>query len=80
MVSQISASQVGGGQILLGLAATALGLIALWGLIWIEQALPREDRATFVIELDGHGLSQKAIRLKLLDANLSLWVPDYHSG
>jgi putative Mg2+ transporter-C (MgtC) family protein len=43
---------VGGGQIFLGLAATALVLFALWGLVWIEQALPREHRTTFAIELE----------------------------
>jgi putative Mg2+ transporter-C (MgtC) family protein len=63
---------IGGGQILLGLAATAFGLFALWGLIWIEQALPREYRATFLIEIDGHGLGEEEIRLRLLDANLSI--------
>jgi putative Mg2+ transporter-C (MgtC) family protein len=63
---------VGGGQILLGLAATALALVALWGLIWIEQALPREYRTTFAIELDGNGPSVEEIRRTLREANLSI--------
>jgi putative Mg2+ transporter-C (MgtC) family protein len=35
---------IGGGQIALGLAATILGLFALWVLKWIEDALRREQR------------------------------------
>jgi putative Mg2+ transporter-C (MgtC) family protein len=63
---------VGGGQILLGLAATALALFALWGLVWIEQALPREHRTTFAIELESNSLSLEQIRRTLLDANQSI--------
>jgi putative Mg2+ transporter-C (MgtC) family protein len=37
----------GGGQNELGLAATALGLVALWPLAWIEHALKREHSASF---------------------------------
>jgi putative Mg2+ transporter-C (MgtC) family protein len=63
---------IGGGQIFLGLAATVLALIALWGLIWIEQALPREYRTTFAIELESHSPSVEEIRQTLLDSNLSI--------
>jgi putative Mg2+ transporter-C (MgtC) family protein len=42
----------GGGQNELGLAATALGLFALWPLAWIEHALKREHSAVISIEFD----------------------------
>jgi putative Mg2+ transporter-C (MgtC) family protein len=63
---------VGGGQIFLGMAAAALALFALWGLSWIEQALPREYHTTFAIELENHSPSVDEIRRTLLDANLSI--------
>jgi putative Mg2+ transporter-C (MgtC) family protein len=63
---------IGGGQILLGLAATALGLFALWGLIWIERILPREHRTTCVIDLDARGPGEEEIRRRLRDAKLSI--------
>ena len=63
---------IGGGQILLGLAATALGLFALWGLIWIERILPREHRTTCAIDLDARGPSEEEIHRRLRDAKLSI--------
>jgi putative Mg2+ transporter-C (MgtC) family protein len=63
---------VGGGQIILGLAAAALALFALWGLSWVEQALPREYRSTFAIELENQSSSIDEIRRTILDANLSI--------
>ena len=43
---------LGGGQIGLGTVATALGVITLWTLKWLDQRIPRERRAMIVIELD----------------------------
>ena len=63
---------IGGGQIGLGAAATALALFALWGLIWLEQKLPREQRATFSIEMDGLAPGEEELRRKLQDAGLSI--------
>src|SRR5215813_6837941 len=36
---------LGGGQLALGMTATVIGLIALWGLKWVEAGLTRESRA-----------------------------------
>lgn len=43
---------LGGGQIWLGIAATAIGLIALWALNFVELRLRRESRARLYIELE----------------------------
>jgi putative Mg2+ transporter-C (MgtC) family protein len=40
---------LGGGQLVLGVAATVLGVITLWGLKWVDLAIPREHRATLVL-------------------------------
>jgi putative Mg2+ transporter-C (MgtC) family protein len=63
---------IGGGQIALGLAATILGLFALWVLRWIEDALRREQRGQLEIEVDATGPSEAEIRRKLLGADLSI--------
>jgi len=56
---------LGGGQIGLGLAATALGLFALWGLKLIEGLLQHEHEARFAVELDASGPSEQEIRHRL---------------
>jgi putative Mg2+ transporter-C (MgtC) family protein len=60
---------LGGGQIALGVAATAVGLAALWGLERLELHLRREHRVTLSLVLEG-GLSEDAIRRRLEDAGL----------
>jgi putative Mg2+ transporter-C (MgtC) family protein len=63
---------VGGGQIVLGLTATVLGVLALWGLAWIEDRLRREQRTRFLIEVQSDGPSEAEIRRRLLGAGLSI--------
>lgn len=63
---------LGGGQIALGLAATILGLFALWVLRWIEDGMRQEHRAQFAIELDVTGPSEAEIRRRLGDAGMSI--------
>jgi len=43
---------IGGGQLELGMAATALAVLTLWGLKWLDQRIPREHHATLVIRAD----------------------------
>lgn len=46
----------GGGQLGLGLAATGIGVVTLWGLKWLEQAMPQDKRATLkVVAMDDGG-------------------------
>ena len=63
---------LGGGQIGLGLATTAVGLAALWGLKWIEQKMPRERRARLSLELAADGPDEAEIRRRLTAAGLSI--------
>ena len=63
---------IGDGQIALGLAATILGVLALWVLGWIEDKLRREQRAQFSIEVDSTGPSDAEIRRRLVGGGLSI--------
>jgi putative Mg2+ transporter-C (MgtC) family protein len=63
---------LGGGQIGLGVAATAIALVALWLLNWIESRLRRECRATLCIELEGASPSESQIRRMLETAGLDI--------
>lgn len=42
----------GGGQLALGTAASALAVITLWGLKWVDLKLPRQHHAVLVITTD----------------------------
>jgi putative Mg2+ transporter-C (MgtC) family protein len=42
---------IGGGQIWLGIAATAIGVFALWCLKWVEARLAHQTRARLVVAL-----------------------------
>jgi putative Mg2+ transporter-C (MgtC) family protein len=61
---------LGGGQIGLGVVATATGLCALWGLDWVERRLRRERRAELAVEVSGGALTEGAIRRRLEEAGL----------
>jgi putative Mg2+ transporter-C (MgtC) family protein len=63
---------LGGGQIALGVAATALGLAALWGLERFELRLRREHRASLSLVLEGGALTDDAIRRRLENAGLRI--------
>lgn len=63
---------LGGGQIKLGIAATAIGLAALWLLDWIESRLRRERRVRLTVEMDGGALNESAIRNMLEAAGLRI--------
>jgi putative Mg2+ transporter-C (MgtC) family protein len=43
---------LGGGQLGLGVAATALTVITLWILKWVDLTIPREHRAVMVVTAD----------------------------
>lgn len=61
---------LGGGQIGLGIAATAIGLFALWCLQWVEDRLPQEHRARLTVELGPNGPEEPEIRRRLASAGL----------
>ena len=43
---------LGGGQLALGIMTTALTVITLWVLKWVDLAIPREHRAMLVVTAD----------------------------
>jgi putative Mg2+ transporter-C (MgtC) family protein len=62
----------GGGQLVLGTAATILGLVALTLLKWCEYQLRREQHATLSIDLSTEGPSEQDIRRRLTEAGLTI--------
>lgn len=63
---------LGGGQIHLGLAATGLGLFALWGVKRLESLFKQEHPANLAIELDPTGPSETEIRRRLARGGISV--------
>jgi putative Mg2+ transporter-C (MgtC) family protein len=63
---------LGSGLLALGMAATLLGLGALWGLKWLEAWLRREHRARLSLELDASGPGEAEIRRRLKRAGLKI--------
>jgi putative Mg2+ transporter-C (MgtC) family protein len=43
---------LGGGQLVLGLGATALAVMTLWALKWVDYVIPREHRVRLVVASD----------------------------
>lgn len=52
----------GGGQLLLGWIATAIGCFVLWGLKWLEHFLPGESYAKMIITIHAAGPSESELR------------------
>ena len=52
----------GGGQIAVGLAASAIGLIVLWCLKWAENRLARDRHATLIVKARIDGPTEGEIR------------------
>jgi len=63
---------LGGGQLGLGIAATALGVFALWGLKLVERRLRQERSATLAVEIGAGGPSEEEIRRRLDEAGLAV--------
>jgi putative Mg2+ transporter-C (MgtC) family protein len=55
----------GGGQLLLGAVATAVGVLVLWGLKWLEAGLVVEHEARLSVTVEGAGPSESEIRTRL---------------
>jgi len=62
---------LGGGQLGLGIATTLLGVLALWGLKFWEDRMPREHSARLSLELDASGgIDDQEVRRRLSAAGL----------
>jgi putative Mg2+ transporter-C (MgtC) family protein len=65
---------LGGGQLGLGIAATVLGVLALWGLKLVERHLQQERNATLALEIEAGGPGEEEIRRKLGEAGLAVTI------
>jgi putative Mg2+ transporter-C (MgtC) family protein len=63
---------LGGGQLALGMTATVIGFVALWGLKWLEMDLSRECRARLCIEMNEDAPSGDEIRQLLKESGISI--------
>lgn len=63
---------LGGGQLALGVVATALGLFALRVLQWIESRLQQQTRTQLSVMVADNGPSEDALRQRLSAAGLSI--------
>jgi putative Mg2+ transporter-C (MgtC) family protein len=63
---------LGGGQLVLGVVATALGIAALQGLRWIEDRLRQQIRTRLTIMIADNGISEGALRQRLFQSGLSI--------
>ncbi|WP_442753423.1 MgtC/SapB family protein [Methylocystis sp. JAN1] len=63
---------LGGGQTYLGLAATVLGLFALWGVKRFENLFRQEHIAHLSVELSQIGPGEAEIRRRLTEAGMSI--------
>lgn len=62
----------GGGQMLLGWLATAIGVFVLSGLRWFESIMSIEQRASLALTLDPGGPSESEIRRELEAAAITI--------
>ncbi len=67
----------GGGQLALGASATAIGVVVLGGMKWVDTKLPRDQRATLVVVSRTRDKLEDAIRAALTRAHLAT---TYQSG
>lgn len=72
----------GGGQLVLGLAASALGLLTLWGLKKVELRLRQDRHATLILSATEAGPSEETVRAHLLAAGCRIvsWGVTYRTA
>jgi putative Mg2+ transporter-C (MgtC) family protein len=70
----------GGGQMLLGWLATAVGAIVLWGLRWIENIMSVEHHASLAVTIDQGGPKDDEIRRQLAAAAITVRKISVRSG
>jgi putative Mg2+ transporter-C (MgtC) family protein len=63
---------LGAGQLGLGVVATALGIVALQGLRWVESRLRQKIRARLSVVIADNGLNESALRQRLIEGGLSI--------
>lgn len=63
---------LGGGQLVLGMIATALGVLVLVGMKFIDRRIPQVRRATMTVYWNGQELSEEEVRQRLTRAGLRI--------
>ena len=63
---------IGGGQLGLGIAGTAIGLVALWGLKAVELRVPQQKTALLIVAARPDGPAAADIRAMLQHAGMSI--------
>jgi putative Mg2+ transporter-C (MgtC) family protein len=73
---------LGAGQLALGTGATALGFGLLWGLRWIDLAMPRKFRARLTVDARRDGLAEAELRgaIEADGRRILLWGVVYEAG
>jgi putative Mg2+ transporter-C (MgtC) family protein len=69
----------GGGLIVLGLVALALGLAVLWGLKWIERHTNRDRRAYLIVVAGADGPTEAEIKTGIVESGYRIvsWAITY---
>jgi putative Mg2+ transporter-C (MgtC) family protein len=70
----------GGGQMLLGWAATAVGVFVLWGLRWFENIMSVQQHASLVLTLDQNGPSEGELQRQLEAAAITVRNISFRGG
>jgi putative Mg2+ transporter-C (MgtC) family protein len=73
---------LGAGQLSLGAAATALTVVLLWGLRWVDLRMPRKFRAGLTVNARREGLSELDLRRAIEAAghDIILWAVRYEDA
>jgi putative Mg2+ transporter-C (MgtC) family protein len=69
----------GGGQLGLGIAATVLGFLTLWGLKHVERAIPQDARGKLTLEIGGELPTDEQIRKAIARGGVRVisWSTEY---
>jgi putative Mg2+ transporter-C (MgtC) family protein len=62
----------GGGQLVLGAVGTAIGVLVLWGLKWVEGVMTIDRYAKLSVTVEDGGLSEHDIRARLQDSEIGV--------
>lgn len=68
----------GGGQLVLGVVSTLLGVATLWALKWVDLRLPRRHRATLVVRTETAALARSELTALLAASGFQVQFRGQH--
>jgi putative Mg2+ transporter-C (MgtC) family protein len=73
---------LGAGQYAVGIAATAIALLVLWGLRWADLKMPKKFRAGLTVSAQRTKLPEEELRAAIQRAGLKIvfWAVTYEEG